>query len=438
VTPATISGLTVSHRTASIEAIEQVSNGDPARVAARLAAAASVDEVFVLETCNRFEAYVVTPTPASGAAVLASVVAPLDADAAIQMAHEESLRHLLRVAAGLESVVIGEDQILGQFKRAVEDARRRGELGALLEPGLMKAVHVGERVRATTAINEGVISMGSAAVQLAASEHPLADARIAVIGAGEMAGLILAALADRDVSQIEIVNRTLPHAEHLAARVDAPATARPLGELDAAVAAADVIFSATGADGYLLTPADMVDAPAVIVDASQPRVVDPTVAVGTEAVVYDMDDLDAVTSSTTSSRAAAAREAEAVIDEELEHLLYLYKRRRADAAISTMYEAAAAVRDREVATALNRLDDEVAADAQTEEVIESMADAIIGQLLAAPTRSLRDAAVEDDWETIQTAMALFDPNFSRAAVDEETAEAEPPPAGGPPEGVIED
>jgi glutamyl-tRNA reductase len=438
VTPATISGLSVSHRTASIEAIEQVSGGDPAAVAARLAAAEPVEEVFVLETCNRFEAYVVTPTPASGAAVLASVVASLDADAAVTMEHEESLRHLLRVAAGLESVVIGEDQILGQLKRAIEDARRRGELGALLEPGLMKAVHVGERVRATTGINEGVISMGSAAVQLAASERELTDAHVVVIGAGEMAGLIVAALADSGAAQIEIVNRTLPHAEHLAARAEVPATARALTALDTAVAAADVVFSATGADGYLLTPVDVPDAPGVIVDASQPRVVDPAVAVDTETVVFDMDDLDAVTSSTTSSRAAAAREAEAIIDEELEHLLYLYKRRRADAAISTMYEAAAAVRDREVATALNRLDDAAPGDAHTEEVIESMADAIIGQLLAAPTRSLRDAAVEDDWETIQTAMTLFDPNFSRAAVDEEAAEAEAPPTGGPPEGVIED
>ena len=101
-----------------------------------------------------------------------------------------------------------------------------------------------------------------------------------------------------------------------------------------------------------------------------------------------------------------------------------------------MYEAAAAVRDREVATAMNRLGDEPGAE--TEEVIASMADAIIGQLLAAPTRSLRDAAVEDDWETIQTAMALFDPNFSRAAVDEEVTEAEAPQPSGPPEGVIED
>jgi glutamyl-tRNA reductase len=436
VTPATISGLSVSHRTASIEAIERVSGGDPAAVAARLAAADPVDEVFVLETCNRFEAYVVTPTPASGAAVLGSLVASLDADAAIQLGHEESLRHLLRVAAGLESVVIGEDQILGQLKRAIEDARRRGALGALLEPGLMKAVHVGERVRATTGINEGVISMGSAAVQLAASEQPLTDAHIAVVGAGEMAGLIVAALADTGAAQIEIVNRTLPHAEHLAARAGGPAVARPLTALDAAVTRADVVFSATGADGYLLSPTGMRDAPTVIVDASQPRVVDPAVGVATEAVVYDMDDLDAVTSSTTSSRAAAAREAEAVIDEELEHLLYLYKRRRADAAISTMYEAAAAVRDREVATAMNRLGD--AEDVETEEVIASMADAIIGQLLAAPTRSLRDAAVEDDWETIQTAMTLFDPNFSRAAVDEEVTEAEAPQPSGPPEGVIED
>ena len=435
-TPATISGLSVSHRTASIEAIERVSGGDPAAVAARLAAADPVDEVFVLETCNRFEAYVVTPTPASGAAVLGSLVASLDADAAIQLGHEESLRHLLRVAAGLESVVIGEDQILGQLKRAIEDARRRGALGALLEPGLMKAVHVGERVRATTGINEGVISMGSAAVQLAASEQPLTDAHIAVVGAGEMAGLIVAALADTGAAQIEIVNRTLPHAEHLAARAGGPAVARPLTALDAAVTRADVVFSATGADGYLLSPTGMRDAPTVIVDASQPRVVDPAVGVATEAVVYDMDDLDAVTSSTTSSRAAAAREAEAVIDEELEHLLYLYKRRRADAAISTMYEAAAAVRDREVATAMNRLGD--AEDVETEEVIASMADAIIGQLLAAPTRSLRDAAVEDDWETIQTAMTLFDPNFSRAAVDEEVTEAEAPQPSGPPEGVIED
>ena len=133
-----------------------------------------------------------------------------------------------------------------------------------------------------------------------------------------------------------------------------------------------------------------------------------------EVVVHDIDALESVTEETKAARKAAAEEVEAMIDSEFDRLLDAYKRRRADEAISTMYEAAEQVKSREVDTAISRLEAQGGLTEEQRETVESMADALVGQLLAAPTKSLRDAATEDDWSTIQTAMTLFDPDFGES------------------------
>ncbi|MGQ4557462.1 glutamyl-tRNA reductase [Halobellus sp. GM3] len=409
-----ICGARVSHDRASVDEIEAAAGEDVRAVLEELLERDGVSEAFALQTCNRAEVYVVAANVDGGHRALDSVMSSVRDDVVIEMGHEESLRHLMRVAAGLESLVIGEDQIIGQFKRAVETARGVGALGPTLETGLTKAVHVGERARTETRINEGAVSIGSAAARLAEREAGLDGSTALVVGAGEMGTLAAAALADAGVERLVVANRTVPHAEHVATSVDTEAQAVSLDALADALGDASVVVTATSRPDYLLDPTDVVDAgETLVIDLAQPRDVHPEASAVEGVAVHDIDALESVTAETRASRKAAAREVEEMIDAEFDRLLDAYKRRQADAAISTMYEAAERVKDREVDTALSRLDARGELTDEEREIVESMADALVGQLLSAPTKSLREAAAEDDWSTIQTAMALFDPAFDR-------------------------
>jgi glutamyl-tRNA reductase len=407
----TICGVSVSHERASVDDIGATGVERQRAAASSLLGAEGVEEAFVLRTCNRVEGYVVAADDGTGRAALDLVVGEAPADAVAHMGHEESLRHLLRVAAGLESVVVGEDQILGQVRDAFEDARAVGAVGPLLEDAVLKAIRVGERARTETDINDGVVSLASAAISLAADETDLEGAAGLVVGAGEMGTLAAKSLAAR-VDSLLVANRTVPHAAHVADSVDVEASAVALDALPAALDRADVVVTATGA------PETVIDADALatagetfVVDLGQPRDVSPAAATLDAVAVRDLDALESLTDETRRQRRAAAGAVEEIVAEELDRLQAQYKRKRADQVISAMYESADRVKGREVETALRKLD----LDDEGRAVVESMADAIVSQLLAPPTRSLRDAAEEDDWETIRTALELFDPEFGPAA-----------------------
>jgi glutamyl-tRNA reductase len=157
--------------------------------------------------------------------------------------------------------------------------------------------------------------------------------------------------------------------------------------------------------------------------------------------VYDIDDLEDVTRRTRESREAEAREVESIIDAELERILEAYKRKRADDAISAMYAGADRVKARELDRAMSKLESQGELTDEQRETVEDLADALVGQLLAAPTRSLRDAAGEDDWETIRTALGLFDPDFTPKADDATESDARDAAVGSPdaiPDSVAEE
>ncbi|WP_257298499.1 glutamyl-tRNA reductase [Haloarchaeobius sp. FL176] len=404
-----ISGVRVSHSVASVDDIAAASGATQREVVTDLTARDGVHESFCLHTCNRAEAYVVTDDPAAGRAALESYAEHVENDdVVVRMDHEESLRHLLRVAAGLESIVLGEDQILGQIRSAYEEARGIDGLGPMLDDAVLKAIHVGERVRDETDINEGVVSLGSAAANLVADERDLPESTALVVGAGEMATLAARALADRGVAELVVANRTLPHAEHLASEVDVDAEAVTLAALDSATRGADVVVTATGSDDPIIAQHDLDDGrDRTVFDLAQPRDVAAAARDLDTVDVYDLDDLEDVTDETRAKRREAAREVERMVETEFDLLLDQYKRKRADEVIAAMYESAERVKARELETALAKLD----LDDEEREVVESMADALVGQLLAPPTKSLRDAAAEDDWATINTALQLFDPEF---------------------------
>jgi glutamyl-tRNA reductase len=402
-----IVGVHVSHQQASVDQLEAAAARNRRHAVESLLSEPGVDEAFVLQTCNRTEGYVVASDHETGLDALDLFTRAVSDDVVVEMGHEASLRHLMRVAAGLESIVLGEDQILGQMRKAYESARGVGGIGTLLEDGITKAIHVGERARSETAINEGVVSLASAAVRLVGREQPLEGATALVVGAGEMGQLAAKALSEQ-VDHVIVANRTVPHAEHVAEAVDIEASAVGLNAIETAVEQARVVVSATGSNGPIFDVGTFADAGETsVVDIAQPRDV-PAEAERLPAVtVYDLDALESVTDETRAQRQRAAEAVEALVDEEFEHLLNQYKRKRADRVISAMYESAERVKTAELNTAMAHAD----FDEGQREVLEAMADSIVSQLLAAPTKSLRDAAEEDDWETIQTALELFDPDF---------------------------
>jgi glutamyl-tRNA reductase (EC 1.2.1.70) len=227
-----------------------------------------------------------------------------------------------------------------------------------------------------------------------------------------MGTLAARTLDDTAVSEIVVANRTVPNAEFVAEEVDTESVAVHLTDLPAVVPKADLVIAATGSPDPVLDATDFEDVDRLVcIDIARPRDVDP----GAEAVagvsLCDIDDLEDVTRRTRERRETAAREVESIVDEELDRIVRSYKRKRADDAISAMYAGADRVKTREVKRAVTKLDAQGGLTDEQRETVEAMADALVGQLLAAPTRSLRDAAGEDDWETIQTALRLFDPEF---------------------------
>ena len=407
-----IRGASVAHSAATVDEIESAGGDGVRATVSDLLARDGVEEAFALQTCNRSEAFVVTDRTPDGSVALESFAPDVRGAAVRQLDHEESLEHLMRVAAGLESLVLGEDQIIGQVREAYEEARAAGGIGPVLEDAVTKALHVGERARTETSINEGVVSLGSAAVRLAADELDLDDGTAVVVGAGEMGTLAARSLDETPVGEIIVANRTVPNAAFVAEDIDTESAAVPLSDLSAVVPEADLVITATGSRDPVLDPGhfDGTDR-TVCIDIAQPRDIDP--AVGSLSVVslYDIDDLEDVTRETRDRRKAEAREVEAIIDAELQRILQAYKRKRADDAISAMYAGADRVKQRELDRAVTKLDAQGELTDEQRETVESLADALVGQLLAAPTRSLRDAAGEDDWETIRTALQLFDPEF---------------------------
>lgn len=415
----------VTHETAVVDELAVATPSSQTDGVDTLLSAPGVSEAFVLSTCNRVEAYVVAPTAQAGRDALAAFVADVPDDAVAMAGHEASLEHLIRVACGLESVVLGEDQIIGQVRRAYEDARAVDGIGDMLEATVTKAIHVGERARTETTINEGIVSLGSAAVQLAAETIDIEGANTLVVGAGEMGQLATSALESAGVGSISVANRTLARARKLRETIALPGEAVPLSTVGEQARTATVIVTATGSEEPVLAAADLGEIEQVIVDLGQPRDVEPAAGEQSSTTVYDLDDLESITSRTHERRRSAAAEVEAIVDREFERLLTQLKRQRADQVIAAMYESASRIKQREVETALGRLDDRGQVSDEEREIVESMADAVVNQLLAAPTRSLREAAVADDWETIDTALRLFDP-----AIESDEPDLRPTPSGG--------
>ncbi len=413
-----VSGVRVTHERADVDTVSAAGSGDARTDVDALLAHEAVEEAYVLRTCNRSEAYVVTEDATAAGPALAEFVADVPESAVVHTGHEDSIRHLLRVAAGLESMVLGEHAVLGQVRTAYETARGVGGIGPVLEEVVPKAIHVGERVRSETAINEGAHSLGSAAVRFLEERVALGSATALVVGAGEMSSTVARWLDDRDVERIVVVNRSLDAARELAADLAVETNTAGMDDLADHLAGVDAVVAATGAPEPVIDVGTALaagiagdDGPDCVVDMGQPRDVAPQVDEVDGVSLYDLDDLQSVTGRTHERRRRAAEVAAETVEAELDHLLERFKRKRADAVVAAMHESADRVKRRELETALEKLKRQGDLTDEQRETVTDLADALVGQLMAAPTKSLREAAGEDDWETIATAIRLFDPEF---------------------------
>jgi glutamyl-tRNA reductase len=409
-TPASIlTGVTVSHRTAPLSTIEAQTSTAEIDILTQLQNQPGVHEAFVLHTCHRAEAYVATQTDCQGITAIETLTDGLEDSDYELLDHESVQRHLMRVATGLESVVLGENEILGQLKAAHETGLNTDTLGQLLGKTVLKAVHVGERARTETSINDGIVSLGSATNTIASKRLALDATDAVIVGAGTLATSAAHALAET-VNTLTIVNRTLSNAETLADELPGAVRAAGLDTLPGVLENTDLLVTATSSPDPIVNSADVQHAgELLVIDLGQPRNVSlPSTPARVE--LRTLDDLQAITTTTRHGRQDSVNAVTDMIKTELENLNTELKRKRADHVIAGMYKGANVIKSRELETALNRLNEHGDVTPEQEAIVKSLVETLINQLLAAPTESLRDAAEHEDWETIHAAIQLYNPN----------------------------
>ena len=406
-----IASMLVTHRKASIDEIERAWHGDVETILRWVGSQDRVEECAVLKTCNRVEIYVVS---ARGEKVLFDLAKKARVSSRIIdfQDHDESLLHLLRLASGLESMIIGEDQILGQMRELTQMAAKVGTTGWMLETAFKKAIQVGKRVRRETRINERSVSVGSAAVDLAEEIlGNLSGLSVLVIGAGDTGELISRALLAKDIGSLTVTNRTLSSAECLAARLGGVAV--PFEDMHSCLKKADVVISATSAPHYILLKDDIEKAMAernkklLIIDIANPRDVDLAAAEVPNVELHNIDSLKNISSENMKQRMAEAATVEAIIAEELELLRAKYKRKEAEDLLARLYSLAEVIKDQEVRKAMNKLSARHTLGEIEQQVLQDMSHSIVNKLLSEPTKALKSAAERGDIEVLKSLHELF-------------------------------
>jgi glutamyl-tRNA reductase len=401
-----IDGLLVTHKRAELSDLEELCK-PPAEEIRDTLLGAGADEAYVLQTCNRAEFYV----SGAGRDILTDIAEDLGVRDGTRryVGHTEAARHLMRLAAGLESMVVGEDEILGQMRDAYHDASEDDALSGPLDTAVLKALHLGERARAETAINEGHASMGSAAVEVARDRLGSLDGvKVVVVGAGEMGELVARSLADRDAGYDEILvaNRTYDTAARLADEIGGEPVR--FGDITSHLDETDIVVTATGAPHLIFDGTDIGGHNLVVLDLANPRDVDEKAAESDGVELVDIDDISEVNGSSLKEREQAAEEIEDMIDDEMGVLKEKLKEKKAMEMLSSIYSRAEEIRQEETSEALRRLETGGRTlDDREREVIEDMTNSLVNQLLSTPTEALKNAAASEDYETLRSASEIF-------------------------------
>jgi glutamyl-tRNA reductase len=405
-----------SHRTAPLELRERLdfsSHGIEVALR-RLVARASAREAVVISTCNRAELYVACEEPRSSAEDVLRFISEFHQLPSEQVrAHvyehidQDAVRHLFRVSSGLDSMIIGEPQILGQIKEAYGVATSMRTAGPLLNKLFHWAFGVGKRVRAETALAEGAVSVSFAAVSLAKKIFgQLAGCRVLVVGAGEMGKLTAVHLQAQGVASVAITSRTLSHAQQLADEVGGTVSA--WDALPHALGDADIVITSTSSPAPILSKAQVKAAmpasrtrPLFIIDIAVPRDVDPHAADIEQVFLYNIDDLQAIVRENMQRRGAEVSRAEQIVEEEVSKFASWYRAREAVPTIVALRQRFEAIRRAE----LERLDFKLAAlPPEARDRVDEVTHLIIEKLLVQPTEQLK--AADDVQAMAQYADAL--------------------------------
>jgi glutamyl-tRNA reductase len=374
----------LSHHVAPVELRERVTLDREAAAAL----ARSLGDAVCLSTCNRTELYV---DGIDEAAVLAALeqLAGESLDGVVYRLHEDAAAlHLFRVAAGLDSLVPGEGEILGQVRAAYESV----EPGSLVDHVFRQALAVGKRVRTETAIGESPASVSSAAAALAAQVFgDLSGRRVLLIGAGRIGELAASNLASRGADIAFVANRTLETAHELAQRFGGRALT--LDDLAPALGEVDVVVSSTSAPGPVLHARDVPGrrrTPLFFIDIAVPRDLDAEIGRLDGCFLYDIDDLEAVVAETLAGRRAEAERAEELVAEEAERFRAWRASLDVVPAITSLRARAEEIRNAELAKLKGRVSDD------ERRTIESVTSQILNKLLHLPTIRMKEAAVSPD------------------------------------------
>lgn len=396
----------LNHKTAPIELLEQLAISEEMLPKAlhQLGTYEYVLEGTILSTCNRIEVYAVVSKFHGGAQDVRNFlaefchVAPEDFVDRLYTYHDEgAVRHLFRVSAGIDSMVVGESEILGQVRRAFQAASAEGMVQRKLNYALRQALRVGKRSRSETAIGRNPVSISSAAVELARRAFPhqsLAGKTVVVVGAGKMGRLAMQALQQAGAAEVTVVNRGEARAREAEAAFDV--RRRPFEELCEVIAEADIVISSTTSIEPVID-STLVDAalrlrenkPLFFVDIAVPRDVDPSVGELPGVLVRDIDDLRGVVEAGVGSRLTEVSKVEAILAEELGHFLDWERASEIGPTVAALVQRAESIRVEEIV----RLRNQFGALSETQQqALDQVTRKIVAKLLHPPLTKTREMA----------------------------------------------
>ena len=392
----------ISHRTAPVDLRERVDFQvrGVAEALGALAARGSTREAVVVSTCNRAELYVACEEAMATRADLVKFLSDFNGVASAEIAPHvydvtdlDVARHLFRVAAGLDSLVVGEPQVLGQVKDAHTAATDARTAGPILNRLFHTSFAVGKRVRTETGLGSGAVSVSFAAVALARKIFgDVAGRTVAVIGAGEMGKLTALHMKSQGVQHVTIISRTMAHAARTAEAIGG-ASAAPWDDMDAVLSASDIVITATGASAPILTKAHIESVmrprrnrPLFIIDIAMPRDVEAAAGEIEQVFLYNIDDLQATVRENLARRASEVARAEAIVGEEVDKFGAWFRSRGAIPTVVALRQRFEAIRRAE----LERLDFKLSAlPPEARARVDEITHLIVEKLLLTPTEQLK-------------------------------------------------
>ena len=401
----------LSHRTAPVEIRERLSIAEQSMEESlqRLRADEQVLEASILSTCNRLEIYTLLRHPEQGVTAVGSFLSEHSGLELGQLTphlftyhHEEAVAHLMRVAAGLDSLVLGEGQILSQVKKMFRLGQEHRSIGPILNRLLNQAVSTGKRVRSETNLGTGAVSISSAAVELAQLKVgqargvddlvPLDQEQIAVVGAGRMSRLLLQHLQAKGARGVVLLNRTVERAELMAADFPAlPVQCRPLTDLDHCLSTCSLVFTSTAAEEPIISAERLQRlnrrSSLMLIDIGVPRNIASDVAGLPGVGSYDVDDLQEVVARNQEARREIAAEAEGLLQEEGRQFLEWWDGLEAVPVVNRLRTQLEEIREQELQKALSRMGPDLSA--RERKVVEALSKGIINKILHTPVTNLR-------------------------------------------------